>query len=162
MVESAAAVLAKIVSLQWVSAIGSSALVASIAAIIRIIFSPRKGTMHSLGTFFGGVLVGTLVGYIINDMPTLREYNSAIVAAVSIGAREVVEWIIRRFDELRYMRLAYLLSDDKFKHMQQRIDEAENVQSEFHSTQFPTGYHPTQISSDFSWDQHNDQPESKK
>jgi hypothetical protein len=115
MFESLVAVITKLASIQWVSAIGSSAIVASIAALIRVIFSPKRGWLPSLGTFFGGVLVGTLVGFIVNDISVLRDYSSAIVAAASIGAREFVEWIIERFQELKRMKFAYFLSDEKYK-----------------------------------------------
>jgi hypothetical protein len=114
MLESIIALYTKIQTTQWMSAVASSVVVASLAAVIRIIFSPRRGWVHSMGTFFGGVMVGTLVGYIVSDIGPLRDYSSAIVAAVSIGAREVVEWILERMQELKRIKFAYFLSDAKY------------------------------------------------
>ena len=125
MLESLAAIVAKMSSIHWLSALGSSAVVAAIASIVRIVFSPKRGVIHGIGTFFGGVLVGTLVGYIVNDIPSMQDYSNAIVAAVSIGAREVVEWVLSRLQELKYMKLAYLLSDEKFKDYQERVEDDE-------------------------------------
>ena len=125
MIEGLATLFAKLATVQWVSAIGSSFIVAAMASIVRIVFSPKRGFWHGVGTFFGGVLVGTLIGYIVNDIQSIRDYNNAIVAAASIGAREFVEWILERFRELQYMRLAYLLSDEKFKHYQDQMTAQE-------------------------------------
>lgn len=123
MIEGLTTLIAKFIAVHWISAIGSSVIVAAIASIVRIVFSPKRSFWNGVGTFFGGVLVGTLIGYIVNDIQSIRDYNNAIVAAASIGAREFVEWILERFQELRYIRLAYLLSDEKFKHYQEATGE---------------------------------------
>jgi hypothetical protein len=115
MLESIAAFFAKFATVQWSTTIGSSLAVAATASLIRIFFTKNKGWLHSLGTFFGGVLVGTLVGYVIKDVSAVADYQNAIVAAVSIGAREFVEWLIGRFEEIKRMKLAYLLPSEKFR-----------------------------------------------
>lgn len=129
MIEGLTTLIAKFAAVHWISAISSSAIVAAIASIVRIVFSPKRGFWHGVGTFFGGVLVGTLIGYIVTDIQSIKDYNNAIVAAASIGAREFVEWILERFQELRYMRLAYLLSDEKFKHYQEATGEVADTKS---------------------------------
>ena len=115
MLESIAAFFAKFATVQWSTTIGSSLAVATTASLIRVFFTKNKGWWHNLSTFFGGVLVGTLIGYVIKDVSVVAEYQSAIVAAVSIGAREFVEWLIIRFEEMKRLKLVYLLSDEKFK-----------------------------------------------
>lgn len=140
MLEGLATFLAKLAAVHWISVISASAIVAAMASLVRIVFSPNRGFWHGMGTFFGGVLVGTLIGYIVSDIPSVHDYNNAIVAAASIGAREFVEWILERFRELQYMRLAYLLSDEKFKHFQTRVDAQDDsvLHSRFHDDESPT------------------------
>lgn len=124
MLESIAAFFAKFATVQWSTTIGSSLAVATTASLIRVFFTKRRGWWHNLGTFFGGVLVGTLVGYVLKDISVVADYQNAIVAAVSIGAREFVEWLIIRFEEIKRLKLVYLLSNDKFRdyHENSKLD----------------------------------------
>lgn len=115
MLESIAAFFAKLATVQWSTTIGSSLAVAATASLIRVFLTRRMGWWYSMGTFFGGVLVGTLVGYVLKDISAVADYQNAIIAAVSIGAREFVEWLIGRFDEMKRIKLVYLLPSEKFK-----------------------------------------------
>lgn len=51
--------------------------------------------MQTCLVFFGGVILGTLVGYIIDGIAVLKGWDKVIIAATALVGKEVVELVVK-------------------------------------------------------------------
>lgn len=78
--------------------ITNAAIVSFIAAFIRLIFY-RNGTwIQTCITFFGGILLGVLVGYSLDGVG--GNFNKLIIAASAITAKEIIEFLIKAMPKI--------------------------------------------------------------
>lgn len=76
----------------------NAAIISFIAAFIRLIFY-RKGTwIQTTVTFFGGIVLGVLVGYSIDGLA--GKWDKLIIAAAAITAKEIIEFLINAMPKI--------------------------------------------------------------
>lgn len=81
--------------LEKLSLIVNSLVISLVASFIRLIFHRNGSFIQACLVFFGGIIFGTFVGYIIDGIPMLEPYSKILVAASALAGKEIVEFVIK-------------------------------------------------------------------
>lgn len=71
----------------------NSLILSFVAAMIRILFSKIEKFKDSISIFIGSILLGVLLGYILNDYQKLKPFLKIIIVFASIFGKELFIWV---------------------------------------------------------------------
>lgn len=81
--------------LQKLEIIINSFVISLISSFVRVIFHRSGSWAQTCLMFFGGIIFGTLVGYLIDGVKALESFDKILIAASAIAAKEIIEFVIK-------------------------------------------------------------------
>lgn len=98
--------------LQKLEIILNSFLISLVASFVRLIFYKTGNWLQTCLVFFGGVVFGTLVGYLLDGVTSLQPFSKILIAAAAIAGKEIIEFIIKSMPKLLKKFINKKIGDD--------------------------------------------------
>ena len=73
----------------------TNSLLAIAAAFVRLCFGVRGTWREAIITFFGGIVFGVLIGFLIRNVAWMQAYNSFFVAVAALAGKELFGVIVK-------------------------------------------------------------------
>jgi hypothetical protein len=87
--------MTKLDFLEKIEIIVNSFITSLVASFLRLLFHRSGSFIQACLIFFGGIILGTFVGYLIDDIESLKSFSKILVAASALAGKEVVEFVIK-------------------------------------------------------------------